>query len=282
MNSNKNVGIGTNNPKQALEVHGNILVGPNNVNTFIHGGGRLAVTSDGEVQIISDANDVTGGGGSDIVFGYGGSVNIDQVRDATYDELLPTGGPRVETMRIKASNGRVGIDDSGPGYKLDVNGTVRANNVSPSDDRIKYNEEDVSNALTLISQLKPKKYDKIMKRPNPMSGTWIPTDEEWENVKDDYEHGEEFGLIAQDVRKIPELAFLVSGEETRIDTKTLTAVKYNTLTAEEQEEYTQTSDGYAKQVETQTPLSLNYQGLFVLAIGAIQELQARVVALESP
>ena len=74
----------------------------------------------------------------------------------------------------------------------------------------------------------------------------------------------------------------MSGEETRIDTKTLTAVKYNTLTAEEQEEYTQTSDGYAKQVETQTPLSLNYQGLFVLAIGAIQELQARVVALESP
>ena len=74
----------------------------------------------------------------------------------------------------------------------------------------------------------------------------------------------------------------MTGEETRIDTKTLTFAEYNTLSAEEQDEYTRTPDGFTKQVETQTSLSLNYQGLFVLAIGAIiQELQARIVALES-
>ena len=48
-----------------------------------------------------------------------------------------------------------------PSYKLDVNGTISAINVSPtSDDRIKYNEEDIPNAMSLISQLKPQ-FDKI-------------------------------------------------------------------------------------------------------------------------
>jgi hypothetical protein len=38
---------------------------------------------------------------------------------------------------------------------------------------------------------------------------------------------------------------------------------------------------YTKEIETQTPLSLNYNGLFVLAIGAIQELKAKNDALEA-
>jgi hypothetical protein len=281
-NFGSRVGIGTNNPQQALEVHGNILLGKNNVRSFIHGGSDMAFTCDSHVLIVSDANDTTDGGGSDVIFGYGGALDINTARDATYEELFPTFVPRVETMRIKASNGRVGINDGTPSYKLDVNGTFRCFGfTNSSDDRIKYNEENVSNALSLISQLKPQKYEKMMEKPNPVLGTWIPTDEEWENVKDNYEHGEEFGLIAQDVQKIPELAFLVTGEETRIDTKTLTTAEYNTLTAEERDEYTQTSEGYAKQVETQTPLSLNYQGLFVLAIGAIKELKAKNEVLET-
>jgi len=32
---------------------------------------------------------------------------------------------------------------------------------------------------------------------------------------------------------------------------------------------------------TQTPLALNYNGLFVVAIGAIKELKAKVVSLET-
>ena len=38
---------------------------------------------------------------------------------------------------------------------------------------------------------------------------------------------------------------------------------------------------YTKQTETETPLALNYQGLFVVAIGAIQELAAKNDALEA-
>ena len=105
---------------------------------------------------------------------------------------------------------------------------------------------------------------------------------------------DEFGLIAQDVRNIPELAFLVNGEETRTDTDILTHDEYSNLTTEEQDMYTTsyiydsnvitqeqysnltpeeqevTVTQYKKQIETQTPLSLNYQGLFVVAIGAIK------------
>ena len=42
----------------------------------------------------------------------------------------------------------------------------------------------------MISQLKPQKYEKIMEFPGETIGTWIPTDEEWENVKEDYKYGE--------------------------------------------------------------------------------------------
>jgi hypothetical protein len=222
------------------------------------------------------------------------------------------GGSVIENALSISYTGDVGINDSTPSYTLDVNGTISANNVSPSDDRIKYNEQNVSNALTLISQLNPQKYEKIMERPNPTEGTWIPTDEEWENVKEDYKYGDEFGFIAQDVRAVPELAFLVHGEETRSDTKTSSPEEYSNLTTEEQLTYTTSytyesntitqeeysnlspeeqglySTQYTKQIETQTPLALNYQGLFVVAIGAIKELkaknddlEARITALES-
>ena len=93
--------------------------------------------------------------------------------------------------------------------------------------------------------------------PSDSKGTWIPTDEEWEDVKsaeeppyDGFEYGDEYGFIAQDVRNIPELSFLVSGEETDAE-------------------------------GTQTPLGLNYQGVFVVAVKAIQELKAKNEALEA-
>ena len=57
-------------------------------------------------------------------------------------------------------------------------------------------------------------------------------------------------MIAQDVRKIPELSFLVSGEETDAE-------------------------------GNQTPLALNYEGIFVVAVKAIQELKAKNEALEA-
>jgi hypothetical protein len=192
----------------------------------------------------------TGTGPAAIVFGNGSSPGNDQI------------------SLITSGNTRLYINNTG-------SVTLGNGNAVTSDDRIKFNEENISNALVLIDRIKPQKYEKIACVSVPQyRGTWIPTNEEWENVKEDYEYNDEFGFIAQDVRNVPELAFLVKGEETRIDTMTLAPEEYSNLAAEEQETYTQTLDGYTKQIETQTPLSLNYQGLFVVAIGAIQELKA--------
>ena len=192
----------------------------------------------------------TGTGPAAIIFGNGSTSGNDQI------SLITSGNTRLYIN----SAGSVTLG----------NGTAVT-----SDDRIKFNEENISNALVLIDRIKPQKYEKIACVSVPQyRGTWIPTNEEWENVKEDYEYNDEFGFIAQDVRNVPELAFLVKGEETRIDTMTLAPEEYSNLAAEEQETYTQTLDGYTKQIETQTPLSLNYQGLFVVAIGAIQELKA--------
>ena len=114
-------------------------------------------------------------------------------------------------------------------------------------------------------------------------------------MKSTHAHEDEYGFIAQDIRKIPELSFLVRGEETRTDTKNVSLDEYSNLTTVEQQTYTQTIDGYTKQIESQTPLSLNYQGLSVLATAALQEvdrqlqaervrndsLEARILALEN-
>ena len=123
--------------------------------------------------------------------------------------------------------------------------------------RIKYIETDVVDALSIVDKLKPLKYEKIKSYPAQPEGTWIPTDEEWDGVKDaetppyeDFSYGEEYGMVAQDVKSIPELAFLVSGEET-------------------------------DENGTQTPLQLQYNSLFTVAIKAIQELKAMNDALEA-
>jgi hypothetical protein len=63
--------------------------------------------------------------------------------------------------------------------------------------------------------------------------------------------------------------------------RAIDASTYSNLTSEVQQTYTQTLNGYTKQIETETPLALNYQGLFVVAIGAIQELKAKNDALEA-
>jgi hypothetical protein len=160
---------------------------------------------------------------------------------------------------------------------LFVYGNVSANNVSPSDDRIKYNEEEITNCLGIVKQLRPLKYEKL-NVPGEVTGTWIPTDDEWENVKNDYNWNDEYGFIAQDVRNIPGLDILVFGEETKKNEIIKTVPEYNELLEKDRANYTYRPDTndyrHNDSGETQTPLNLSYIGIIPILTGAVQELSS--------
>jgi len=217
-----------------------------------------------------------------------------------------------KTMTIRGD--KVGIRTETPGHTLEVNGSLSysSGGLNSSDDRIKYNEENITNALDIIDKLTPQKYEKIMTFPSNATGTWIPTDENWETVKnaeikpwEGFKYGTEFGFIAQDVRNIPEVSFLVSGSESITGDENISPEEYNELNDEERGNYTQKfiyesnvitlqeytsltlenrenyTELYSKRVETQTPLGLNYQGIFVVAVKAIQELKSENETLKT-
>jgi hypothetical protein len=157
-------------------------------------------------------------------------------------------------------------------YGIYIPGTVNS-----SDDRIKYNEEDIINCLGIVKQLRPLKYEKLDK-PEDAVGTWIPTDDEWESVKNDYNWVDEYGFIAQDVRNIPGLDILVKGEETEEIEIIKTETEYTSLSEEGRAKYTYRPDTkdyiHNDSGETQTPLGVNYTGIIPILTGAVKELSS--------
>ena len=79
----------------------------------------------------------------------------------------------------------------------------------------------------------------------------------------DDKYVEECGIIAQQIKTIPELAFCVNGEE------------------EIEETVKNYKDGSEETVTKQTPLGVNYTNLFCYNIQAVQELYAKVQTLEA-
>jgi hypothetical protein len=120
------LGINT-TPHQELHVKGNIMMGDNGGSgNFIHGRDHLGISADGTVFISSDANDISGTGVSDIIFGYGSAVDLNSSPTSTYADSFPSSKPRVELMRLNSSNGRVGIGITAPNEKLTVGGSILA------------------------------------------------------------------------------------------------------------------------------------------------------------
>ena len=70
-----------------------------------------------------------------------------------------------------------------------------------SDDRLKHNEEDLTNSLDVIRKLKPQKYQK----------TNTLKDANFNGTLEEGSYVNESGFIAQDILKVPELAYCVSG-----------------------------------------------------------------------
>lgn len=177
-----------------------------------------------------------------------------------------------------------------------------------SDDRIKYNETLLTGHLTIINKLVPKRYEKIAEIPEGAAGTWIPTDEEWEDIKAPepfnrvtYVDSErnlrpikdwyyENGFIAQDLLADPVTSHLVLGEENTELTEYLFEDRYNDLSDEEKTEWTIVPDDerkdywiedevhYKKTKLTQTPLKVDMQAISVASVGAIQELSSALDA----
>ena len=242
---NGNVGINTTTPDEKLHVSGSIKVQ----------GALKIFTGDGDKILLTNATT-----GSRISHAAGWNLRI---QAGTYNGnngqlSLWTGTSAGYAQRVLMNQkGEFMINTSSSGNKkLYVNGAAGGSqNWNASDDRIKYNEEELGDCLSLINQVQTYKYDKILEVPkdashNDVSGIWIPDDASFNDVSHNYVVGKEIGVIAQQLRTISGLEDLVSGEEMDIS-------------------------------GNQTLLDVNYNGLLTICIKAIQQLSQEVEYLKS-
>jgi hypothetical protein len=119
-----------------------------------------------------------------------------------------TSGGSITSLSINPVGGNVGIATTAPAYTLDVNGTIRGSNVTPSDLRL---EKDVqrfaSGGVHLIDRLRPVTF-------------------RWRSPRDPGMEGKQLGFIAQDVVSILPEAVLIGR-----DPKHTLALKYDALVA---------------------------------------------------
>ncbi len=149
------------------------------------------------------------------------------------------------SITLDADGGTTTFSDNGvagmtlTNQNLLVQGDITYNgSLGTSDDRIKHNEIDVNNGLQIIRQLVPKKYFKTKEMYDvshnfSLDSNGNPIDSSGNLVS----HSIEIGLIAQSVLQIPDLSFSVQN------------IGSNT-----------------------SPMSLNYNNIFVQSIAAIKEL----------
>jgi hypothetical protein len=153
--SSGNVGVGTATPE----------------NPFVISNGGAA-----GLEINPTGNYIPGGTN---ILGYNRSTS-------TYTDIdfITTGYNN--SLVIKASSGNVGIGTTTPAYTLDVNGTIRGSNVSPSDAKFK------KNLLPITAPL-----DKVLGI-NGHSYEWKTDEYKSKNFPD----GRHYGVIAQEIEKV--------------------------------------------------------------------------------
>jgi hypothetical protein len=168
---------------------------------------------------------------------YGAKIFYDETNDR-FAIVTKQNGVDNYGICIQRTYGRVGIGMTNPSYTLDVNGYVRATNVSVSSDlRLKTNVKDLDlNVLSKLNSLKAKTYKPMLREP---ANFYTPSDTSKNDTLpkssrvDDPRNKTMIGFLAQDVQKLfPEL---VSTDE----------------------------DGY---------LSLDYMGLIPVLVEAFKEL----------
>lgn len=276
--ANGNFGIGNNNPTEKLEVTGNIKIDHNIIaqNDIISQNGW--VVSENGSMLASRGADTTSYFGKAVIGNvghtdYAGFGHLDSTQNNTgYALMQYSDGHTFLNAGFNGSidflinndakmhllnNGNVGIGAPGD-EKLHVGGTIIAdgdiyvgivNAISintHSDDRLKHNEEDLSNCLSVIRKLKPQKYQKTVEiKAADFNG---PLEEN--------EYSTEAGFIAQDILNIPELAYSV----TRGD-------------------YTQQvvdSSGTITETIIERPFNLNYNNILTYNVAATKELDTKL------
>ena len=124
----------------------------------------------------------------------GSFVTSSQLTSRLADYVTSTHLEEINYMTVAVfDNYRVYVNGQNADFQASLN-EVRASMPNYSDDRLKFNEEIINNALDTILQLQPKKYDKSLTL----------------NVEENTER--EAGFIAQEVFEIPELKpYVVEG-----------------------------------------------------------------------
>ena len=154
-----NVGVGTRNPLTALDI---FKSGYANL--------RLDGTLAG-ILILGDSNAPE----SEKYFYLGGYG--DKLKIGTVSDLLLNYSTKFTMLR----NGNVGIGLVSPSYRLDVGGTIRGNNVAPSDVRIKKEINPIEKALERVNSLRGVNF-------------------RWQSEKES--NGLQIGVIAQEVEAV--------------------------------------------------------------------------------
>lgn len=146
------VGIGTSNPQALLDVY----------SPFGSAGGHFMFGG-----FTDSTRDISYDGGSDGIMFFtntgpssGGTGFYSSVANAVPVTMM--------------NSGRVGINmipNTYPSYTLDVNGTIRANNVSPSDARLKKNIIELSGVLEKLTALRAVSFEWNELAPSSLAGT---------------------------------------------------------------------------------------------------------------
>ena len=181
-----------------------------------------------------------------------GGTEAGQATDRLILERL-NGAGSVSVMSWNQATGNVGINTLNAGYTLDVAGTIRGNNVSPSDVRFKQNVRPLTGALAAVLALRGVRY-------------------QWNALG--VQHGgragtEQVGVLAQEIEKIyPELV--------STDAQGYKAVNYAQLTPVLLEALKELH----AQLSTQTQRADQAQAAQQADHAALQTLQQQLARLE--
>lgn len=241
--SNGNTGIGTDTPLEKLHINGPVRGDQSGAVRFSSGYGYVDVGCKNyyfahfytdRAQYYFDKRVLNGEG----IFSSYGSLDLRLCTSSNFNTRI----------FVKNSNGYVGIAMTNPSYTLDVNGYVRATNISVSSDmRLKKNIRAINSAtINNLMNLEAKTYNPVKRVYDQEAGLTAGNDtaairKAAEPVAEEEPEKTMIGFIAQDVKNyFPELV-------------------------------SEDKEGY---------LSVDYIGLIPVLVEALKEQQAEIDALE--